>query len=151
MHNLFKNVKTVRLKPDGTNWQVAAGTTDTLTSNALDTEGYDGVAVMFVFGAVSATAVGTPKLQYSTDNNNDYVDVNASHQTIGATDTEKIVITEIFRPTQRYIESVITRATANIAVDAVIAFLFRAEYAAVDQDATIAGTLFMNAPASGTA
>lgn len=154
MHNLFKNVEPRRVKPDGTNWEMTAGTGDTLTSNSVDTTGYTSVSAVYHFGALTTGAVVTVKLQHSNDDGvtDAYTDIAGTAQTIPVADANKMLITGIFKPQKRYLRTVITRATANAVVDAVTLFLALPNNAPVSYGSTVSGTPeFFNSPASGTA
>jgi hypothetical protein len=151
---LFKNVEPRRLKVDGTSYQIAAGTGDTLTSNALDTQNYNEVSFQFLFGAITASAVVTIKLQHSTDDGatDAYADIAGTSQTLPVADAQKMILSSIYRPTKRYLKTIITRATANAAIDGVVAYLNLPANAPVSFGATVSGTPeFFNSPASGTA
>lgn len=154
MHQLLKNVEPRRLKPDGANNVVAAGTGDTLTSTSVDTLLYTTVAFIALFGALVAGAVVTFKLQHSNDDGvtDAYTDIAGTAQTIPVADAGKMIASSIFKPSKRYIRVVITRATSNATVDSLIALLGLPVNAPVAFGATVSGTPeFFNSPASGAA
>lgn len=152
-HNLFAEVEKRRLTVDGTNYQKTAGTTDTLTSNTIDTFGYSAVAFELLLGAVTDGGACYWKVQQSSDDNvaDDYTDIAGSKQVIADTDDNKLRIIEIFKPQKRYLKVLTVRATQNLVVDGLTANLYRAQSSAVTQGATVAGYTTLNAPAEGTA
>jgi hypothetical protein len=157
IHTLFKGAVPRRVKPDGTNWEVVAGTSDTSTSSAIDTSGFNEVSILLALGAVTNTGVGTYKLQHSNDDAvaDPYADIAGSAQALLTTtaDSYKTIVTGIYQPQKRYIKVIFTRATANLVVDALYAILSKPIAAPVATDATIASCSpeFFSSPASGTA
>ena len=153
MHNLFKNVEPIRLKVDGSNFTKAAGTGDTLNSESVDTQGANVVALVWTFGAVVNGGAGTIKAQQSSDDAvaDAFADIEGSKQTILDADDDKMRIIEIFHPQERYIRGVTIRATQNLTLDALHAYLARPEHAPITEGATVAGSEFFNSPAEGTA
>lgn len=151
-HNLFKDAKILRVKPDGSGYTVAAGTSDTLTSETIDTLGYEGVSFVAAVGTVTGSGTATCKLQQSSDDGvlDDYTDLaGSSNQFVGA-DDNAIRITEVYRPNKRYLKHVITRATANSVIDGLYVILWKSLNVAVTQPTIVAGSVFLKNPAEGT-
>lgn len=154
MRQLFKDAKHLRVTTNGTNYQNAAGTSDTLTSGAIDTIGFESVAIQLLVGAVTSTGTCTIKVQQSSDNGStdDYTDIAGTAQVATTGDSNKAILVDIHRPAKRYLKVVTTRATANVAIDGLVAFLYGAGDVAVTQPAaTVIGPEFFNTPAEGTA
>lgn len=133
---------------------VAAGSTDS-NGTGIDMRGYDGITFIVAFGTITATAVTGIKVQQSDDNgsSDDYTDLTGSAQSVADTDSNKIVVTEVFRPTKRYVRVVVTRATANAVIDGIFAILTRPQ---VGPPLAAHSTLVrlpecFNSPAEGTA
>lgn len=145
------------MKVDGTNYQKSAGTSDTLTSDALDLDGYDGFAIAVLVNAMANTASLTFKLQHSKDNGSSdaYADVAGSSQVLATdqSDANKVILCDVFKPLKRYVKVILIRATANVTLDGVLALLHRADNEAVSQGSTVASSSpeFFQSPASGTA
>lgn len=152
-HNLFAAVEKRRITIDGTNYQKAAGTTDVLTSGAIDMFGYTSLAIAEDLGAVTNGGACTVKLQQSDDDGSTdaYSDIAGTLYTIADADDNKAVLYDVFAPSKRYVKVITTRATQNLAVDSLNAFLFRAHLEAVTQGATVANLATFNHPAEGTA
>lgn len=148
-HNLTTAVKTIRVLK-----AVTAGSSDSTAALGVDTLGYEGVRAIAVFGTITDTFVGGVKLQYSSDNNvnSAWTDIAGSHATMQTTgDSNNMAITDVFKPQQRYVHPVVSRATANGAIDAVIVELYRGEQQAISKDATVSVQTILSNPAGGTA
>lgn len=150
-HNLLKNVQVIHLKVDGTNFGASAGTTD-LTSEAIDTQGYESVLVIPIFGAITSGAVTSFKLQQCDTPGGTYADLAGTSRSVADTDDGKIALKELYRPRERYIKVVIDRGTQNAVVDGVIVLLSRPTVTApITQGATVIAADVHNSPAEGTA
>lgn len=153
MHNnLTKAVKTLRLKPDGTNWALAAGTTD-VESEVVDSAGFEGVRFIAGFGAITAGAVTSIKVQQGTATNlSDAADLEGSKITIADDDDNQIAISDIFRPRERYVRVAFDRGTQNAVVDFLLAELYGAAKQPVTEDSAIVVSAEQHvSPAEGTA
>lgn len=154
MHSLFKNCDIRRLKVDGTNYILAAGTSD-VDSEAVDMLGYEGVAFVTLVGTLAASSAVTTQLQQSSDDADAdaYADLADSENAVSAdTDDNKLLITEIYRPKERYVRQQTIRGDGgNSTIDGLFAILFRPGQAAVDLHSTVKAAVFLNSPAEGTA
>lgn len=146
--NLGHNVKITRLLNG-----VAAGTGDTQTSSVLDMQGYDGVMLVTGLGAITATAVTSVKVQDgAVANLSDASDLAGSKISFADTDDNKAAIHDIYRPLKRYLQLVITRATANAVIDGIFAVQYRGDKRPTTHDATtVVKYVAMQNPAEGTA
>jgi len=149
--NLSRAVKTVRLKVDGTNWVGAAGATD-LTSEFVDTQGFEGVRLICGFGAIVSGAVTGVRAQQCDTSGGTYADLAGSAIVVADDDDNQITILDIYRPRERYIKHVVDRATQNATVDFLIAELYgpREEPVAQDTAVVVAQEVHVS-PAEGTA
>lgn len=129
----------------------AAGTT-AITSNAVDTAGYDGVCFIVPLGAIVNGAVTSMKMQQSSDDaaTDDYTDVAGTSVTIADTDDDKLKYLDVCRPGKRYVKLVISRATQNATIGGVIAILYSARKRPVTHGTGVAGEQWCS-PAEGTA
>lgn len=153
MHNLIKNVKTIRLPLDTTTtYTGTAGTTGLLTEG-VDTLGYEGVCFKIAFGAITSGAATSVKLQQSDDNgvSDGYSDIVGSSQTVADTDDGKIVLLDVHRPQKRYLCAAISRATQNATVDYMEAILYNGNQVPITADSTVASQEIFVSPAEGTA
>ena len=148
---LTQDIKTVRLKPDGSDFAVAAGSS-ACTSDILDTAGYTGVRFVIGFGAVVTGAATSIKVQQDTDPaGGTMADVLGSSQTVADTADNGLFITEIVTPLERYMRVITSRATQNATIDFLIAELFGSRKRPVTKDATVVGQEVAVSPIEGTA
>lgn len=153
MHNLSDVTKRVRLPADGTsNYTASAATTD-VTSEGVDTLGFESVLLRVAFGAITSGAVTSIKAQQSDDDGatDGYSDIEGTAQSVADDDDNQVFEIEIHRPTKRYVCLVIDRGTQNAVVDFMEAILYRPIHAPVTQAAIVGGTERFNSPAEGTA
>jgi len=153
IRNLTRETKTIRLRPDGSGFTVAAGVTTPLNGDAVDTAGWDGVRFMTGFGAIVSGGVQSCKVQQGEQANlSDAVDLAGSSRAVGDTDDNKVAVIEIVRPAERYLRCVTLRATQNATIDFQVAELFRTRDEPVTQDSSIVGAthVFLLTPAEGT-
>lgn len=151
--NLTRNVVTKRIKPDGSGFTVAGGTSN-VNSDPVDTAGFDGVRFITGFGAITAGAATSQKAQQGQASNlSDAADLASSSVTVADTDDNNISIVDIYRPAERYVRLATLRATQNAAIDFMIVELYRQRKQPVTQDATVvaAGAKVLASPAEGTA
>lgn len=149
--NLSSAIKTIRLKPDGSTYAVAAGTSD-LNSDVVDMAGFEGVRFIIGFGAITSGAVTSIKVQQGQASNlSDAADLAGSAITVADTDDNKLAISEIYRPQERYVRLVTDRGTQNAVIDFLIAELYGARKKPITQDATVISAEIANSPAEGTA
>jgi len=153
MHNLTAVTKRIRLPLDTTTTYVGTADTTTLTTEGVDTSGYQGLLLRVGFGAVvNGTATTIKAAQSSDDAATDaYSDIAGTSQTILDADDNKVREIEIWKPGKRWVNLIITRATQNVTVDFMEAWLFGPLHAEPAQTAIIAGTERFNSPAEGTA
>lgn len=152
-HNLFQNADIRRLKVDGTNYILSADTTD-VNSEAVDTLGYEGVAFVTVVGTLASSADVTTQIQQSSDNAvaDSFADVADTENGVSAdTDDNKLLITDVFRPKERYLRQQTIRGDGgNSTIDALFAILYRPTNAPVSLHSTVEAAVFVNSPAEGT-
>lgn len=132
---------------------VAAGQT-TQTSSAIDTAGYDGVKIYSMFGAITAGAVTSVKIQQSSDDGSAdaYADLAGSSISVADDDDNQVVVHDIYRPRDRYLKAVISRATQNAVIDGIVAVLYCADkMPTTDDTTTVVARETHVSPAEGTA
>jgi len=131
---------------------VAAGTTPQ-NGSIIDMAGFEGVRFIAAFGALTATQVTSLKVQQGAAANlSDAADLAGSKAgPLGDGDGNGLLITEIFRPQERYVRCVVSRGTANAVIDGVIAELYGPRVLPVAKDATVIAQTKLGSPAEGTA
>ena len=138
IHSLGLNSQVKRITVDGTNYEKAAGFGDTLTSGSIDTFGFDAVLIITTFGAIASTGTATQTFWAAPDNatwkqmkdaNGGATNGNAiSLVATGTANQYDNLVIDFYRPTDRYVQVQTVRATANVAIDALTAILFKAIY-----------------------
>lgn len=153
MHTLNQQVKTIRLPLDTTTTYVGtAGTTD-LTTEGVDTLGFESVRLKVAFGTITSGAVTSIKAQQSEDDGatDAYSDLAGTAQTVADDDDNQVFMIDIHRPLKRYVCLVIDRGTQNAVVDYMEAELYNPANAPVTQPSIVGGVESFNSPAEGTA
>lgn len=147
MQNLLKCTKFTRVMN-----AVAAGTTDQ-NGSVIDMAGYDNVVFGVSFGTITSGAATTIKVQQGTDSGgSDMADLAGSKVTVADTDDNKLALVEVYRPQERYVRVVVTRATQNSVIDSAWAIQTSPRVNPPTQDSTTVITpTFVNSPAEGTA
>lgn len=149
MHSISKAILTKRIKPDGSGYTVAAGSSD-VNSDVIDTAGYEWVRIITGFGTITAGAATSIKLQDGATSS-PTTDVLGSAQTVADANDNQIVITEIYRPQNRYLRQVTKRATQNAVIDFMIVEMGGSRKLPITDDATVLGVEVAQSPAQGTA
>ena len=130
---------------------VAAGTTD-INSTGIDMQNFEGVAFEVLFGAITAGAVTSIKLQQSDDDGSSdaYSDLEGSAVTVADDDDNQVFIAEVYRPRKRWVRAVVDRATQNAVVDGIVARQYSPRQLPVSQPPTTTQEVNIS-PAEGTA
>ena len=130
---LTKNVKFTRMAN-----AVAAGTT--ALTYTVDMLGFRGCCFAVLLGTVTSTGVPSVKLgSGAASNGSDAADIASSTVTGADDDDNQILLTEALDALpsgHRYLTLTVTRATANVVVDGVIAMQTNPMALPVTQDAT---------------
>lgn len=132
---------------------VAAGTS-AQTSDAIDTAGYEGVKIYSLFGAITSGAATSVKVQQSSDDAaaDAYADLAGTSITVADDDDNQLTVHDIFRPRERYLKVVISRATQNAVIDGIVAVLYGARKQPTSDDSTdVVSREVHVSPAEGTA
>jgi len=132
---------------------VAAGTTD-INSSSVDMRDYGAVAFIVAFGAITASAVTSCKLQQSSDDgsSDSWADLEGTSITVADDDDNQLVVLDCVSPQERYVRAVVDRGTQNAVVDGIIAMQYMAQDEPVTHDpTTVVGSELHLAPAEGTA
>lgn len=131
---------------------IAAASNTDANSTIIDMQGYDGVCFVAPITDSVATGVATLKAEQD-DANADGGMAALSGATATATSAENddlnetALVLDVYKPTKRYVQAVLTSATANIAFGSMIAILYRGSKCPVTQGATIADSASVVSPA----
>lgn len=154
MQTLAKNCEPRLITIDGTNYILAAGTTD-VNSGPIDTMGYGGVLILMHCGTMAASSSVDAKLQQSSDNGSadDYSDILGSALTqVGATDDDKLLAWDVRAAKKRYLRVATTRGDGgNATINSLVAILYNPAQGAPTVGATVKALEVFSEPAEGTA
>lgn len=124
------------MKADGTNNGAAAGTT-TITTDVIDLAGVQGGVIFdYLLGTVTSTGTGSIQLQTSDASGSGFANEGTA-VTYADTDSGKLIVIGLARPTKRYARLVNTRATANSVVTSLVARAYSLRYQPKTIDATV--------------
>ena len=135
---LVKNVNITHLTADGTNYLLAAGTTD-VESGYVDMADYEGCLFIVVLGDNADTATLTAKVEGCDTSGGTYTALTGASYagTMNATDHDhKLVIFDVYQPSYRYLHLDFDRGTANSAISAVLAIQYKGKCAPITQAVT---------------
>jgi len=142
--NLSKAAKATRVSNS-----VAAGQT-TVDSSSVDMQGFAGAEFLVSFGAISAGALTSIKLQGSADDSV-WSDLEGTGQTVADVDDNQIFVLDAGRLQHRYLRCVVSRGTQNAELDGIVALQYDADEEPVTHDvATVGGSEHNHAPPIGT-
>jgi hypothetical protein len=127
----------------------AAGQT-AITSSAVDTAGFESCTFIIPVGAITAGAVTTAKVQQCDTSGGSYADLTGTSVTIADDDDDKLKYIEVFRPRERFLKCVVSRATQNATIGGIVAVLKGASTRPVTQGTNVAGEQHISV-AEGTA
>jgi hypothetical protein len=143
MNYLIEGVKITRVMN-----AVTAGTSDDQYGSILDMAGWDGVVFVASLGTVTSTGVATLKVQQNTANSASGMATLASAAQATITDgSNKLLVVDVHRPREQYVRAQLTRATANVVIDGIVAIQYNGRTAPVTQGSTVADTAQANRPA----
>lgn len=123
-------------------------------SDRLDMSGWDGVMFIQPVEDSVATGVATLKVEQNTADSDTGMaalsDATATATCAVHDDLNgKLLIVDVYQPTKRYVQGVVTSATANIAFGTMIAIQYRGKKAPVTQGSTVLDSAFVAGPAEG--
>jgi hypothetical protein len=130
---------------------VAAGTS-VQTSTTVDMQGYDGVMFIAALGALTATQVTSIKArQGALAAMSDAADLEGTLVgPMADSGSNKVLVLDVHRPRERYVNCVVGRGTANAVIDSVIAIQYGGSIPAT-QPSSVAFSEHQVSPAEGTA
>lgn len=118
----------------------AAGTDDTITSDAVEVDGAESVLCLVCVGTVTAT--GTIAIQVTGCDTSGGSYTNITGATAAGTDADDDVVfaIEVVRPKLKYLKIAVTRATANVVIDTMVCVIQKNKNAPITQGATVGDT-----------
>lgn len=136
INNLLKNVKVTRVSAGGAGTASATPTKGTV----LDMAGFESVMFIAEMGNVLTTSVVSLRAAQGTTNDTAEMDLltGSSGGTAGASDMDdKIIILDVVRPTERYVEVQLFHVTADAPFDSIVAIQYGARNMPVTQGSTV--------------
>ena len=141
--NLSKDVKISQVLG-----YTAAGQT-AKTSNVIDMQGFAGVVFVACLGTVTATSVVTLKAQQDIVNPmTDAKDLTGASvvNVVGASNSNKCLVLDVYRPTKRYLEAVLTPATADSEILSMVAIQYQAGAMPTNIDNSVLASILSVSP-----
>lgn len=149
MHNLTKNV---RMDPAFIYY--AAGTTDceSYEFDMAEDGGFEGIACALLIGAVTTAATCDLYCEHSTASGGTFVSIYGSTASFSSTQGSSGVwlISEVYRPHNRYVKFVADRGTANTQIQGGLAFRYRPMELPVAESTTSTGIIDYALSVTGT-
>lgn len=133
---------------------IAAGSTMHASSVVLDTAGYEGVQFIGSIGTVTAAGViqvrPTHVAGSSTGTQVAISDAYAGTTSSTTAMTNKCIVSDIYKPSKRWMSVQLHRATQNAVINAVVAVLYKAHKMPVTQPTGTGGVIDDTQTASPT-
>ena len=145
--NLLKNVKIQECMAP-----VSAGSSIDQNSDILDMSGYEGVMFIVPITDSAATGVATLTIEQNTANSDSGM-AALSGATATATCTvnddlnNTLLIVDVYKPLERYVQGVVTSATANIAYGNMIAIQYKVRKGPITQPSSVQASTLVVSPA----
>lgn len=129
----------------------AASNTDG-NSDRIDMAGYDGVIFIVTVTDSVATGVATLKVeQNTTDSDSGMAALSGAQAQATSAENDdlndQLLIVEVYKPAERYVQAVRVSATANIAFGSLIAILYGEKKVPVSEDDTVLDSALVASPA----
>lgn len=145
--NLLRNVKVQEVMAP-----VSAASDTDQNSDRLDMANWDGVIFIVPITDSAQTGVATLTIEQNTaDSDTGMAALSGATATAtSASDDDlnnTLLIVDIFRPRERYVQGVVTSATANIAFGNMIAIQYKGRKAPVTQPTSVQASTILASPA----
>lgn len=145
--NLLKNMKFQEAMAP-----VAAGSSIDQNSDILDMANWDGVIFIVPITDSVATGVATLTIEQNTANSDSGMAALSgavATATCAVNDdlNNTLLIVEVYKPRERYVQGVVTSATANIAYGNMVVIQYRGRKGPVTQPASVQASTLVASPA----
>lgn len=124
---------------------VGAGQTP-VESAAVDTTGFEGAEFLVAMGTITGGAVTSAKLQGRSSTDDAWADLEGAAITIPATASNKLFRLDLGHSQFKLVRCVVSRATQDSIVNAVIVYQYLPDRQPVEDDSTVGGSVFVHAP-----
>jgi len=133
---------------------VVAGSSIDENSDILDMSGFDGVCFIVPVTDSADTGVATLTIEQDAANSDSSMAALSgavATATSAANDdlNNKLLIVDVYRPVKRYVQGVITGATANIAFGNMIAIQYKGSKCPITADSSVLQATSVSGPAEG--
>lgn len=145
--NLLKNCKIMEVGAP-----IAAAANTDSNSDIIDMSGWEGVCFVCAVTDSVATGVGTVTVEQNTANSDTSMAAlsgASAAATCAVNDdlNDKLLIVDVYKPRERYVQAVRISATANIAFGNMIAILYNGKKAPVTADTSVLTSTLVVSPA----
>lgn len=125
----------------------ATAATTEVDSTILDMSGYDSVVFCVSLATVTDASVLTAAVQQNTANSTSGMTAitNGAATFTASSSSNTLMLSEVFRPSQRYVRLAFTRTAQNAAIDNIVAIQFNARSLPVTQGSTVLASNFVAA------
>lgn len=144
--NLLKNCKVTRVSADGAGAASATPSKGTI----IDMAGYNGVMFVALMGNVLDTSAVALKVAGAAVNDTAEMALlsGSAGGTAGASDyDDKLVVLDVYKPSQRYLEAQLFHVTANAPFDGILAIQYEPNEAPVTQGSSVVASSQLVSPA----
>lgn len=128
----------------------AAGTSDTVSSAAIDTAGFQGFIAEVAFGPIVSGAVTTFFITDCDTSGGSFANVAGTGISVADTDDNTVITSEIIRGAKRYIKINVTRATQNSTIGVGLVRLLHPNLTVTTQDTTVSHYEVSITPSDGS-
>lgn len=126
----------------------AAGTSDTVASDAVPMAGYNSVAFVFSPTVIASGGIVTATVHYSDDGTNFYALSGAVKANSGDSAAGKNIVIEVIEVNHPYVKLSLARTVANVTLSPVLAFKFQGKNVPAIQGSTLDGSVQVASPAA---
>ena len=140
--NLGRNVKVTRIK-------IFEGTGQgTVTSDELDMTGFEGCVFLVAMGEIVSGAATTCYVRQDTVTGmGGGVQLTGTVITITDSDDDKILLMDVYRPKEQFLDVIVTRTVQNSEVDSITAIQYNGRKTPVTHDSsTVASETYVAGP-----
>ena len=140
--NLGRNVKVTRIKTFQSN------ATSTVTSDSVDMTGFEGCVFLVAMGEIITSAATTCYVRQDTATGmGGGVQLTGTVITIADSDDDKILLMDVYRPKEQFLDVKVTRTVQNSEVDSIIAIQYNGRKTPVTYDSsTVASATYVAGP-----
>ena len=120
----------------------------TITSDEIDMAGFEGVLILVHMGTITSGAATTTFIRQDTATGlGSGATLTGSTHTIADTASDTVFLTDLYRPTEQFIDVRVTRATQNSVIQSIVAIQYNGRKPPVTHDAsTVTADIYLAGP-----